>query len=413
VNTPAAQVKSRSTESFSARRGWLGVFSVALGSFGLVLSEFLPIGLLPAISRDLHVSIGTAGFMVVATGLAGAVGAPVITVATSRLDRRVVLLALTVLLVLADALAALAPSFGILLVARLLLGAAVGGFWTIGGGIAGRLVRPAAVIRATSFITAGISLATVVSLPLGAFVSSFASWRFAFVVGAILGVIALVGQFVMLPRIPSGVQIRVSTLIAILRVPKARTGLIVSVFVFGAQFAAYTFVTPFLLTLVHLSLDEITIALLVFGVAGIIGNFVAGLALGRSVIGTLGASKIVLALAVILLPILSGSPVGVFILLAVWGFVWGGLPLGMQTWMTNATPELSEGGLALFVTTIQLSIAGGSVIGALVVSGYGIAPDFWISGTIAAIGAVVLLALGLRGRVIRPVDSATVPASIS
>ena len=380
--------------SFSDRRGWLGVLSVALGSFVLVLSEFLPIGLLPSIAADLHVSVGTAGLMVVATGLAGAVSAPVVTIATSRWDRRVVLWSLTVLLVIADVLGALAPSFGVLLVARLILGAAIGGFWAIGAGVAGRLVRPASVIRATSFITAGISVATVVSLPLGSFIASVASWRVAFVMGAVLGAIALVGQVALLPRIPSVQRVRVSTLTGLLRVPRARVGLLGTAFVFLAQFAAYTFLTPYLDDLVRVDTGTITLALLAFGVAGIAGNFVAGITLGRSLLGTVAAAKIVVALAVVLLPILAGSVVGVFVLLVIWGFVWGALPLGMQTWMSTASPESAEGGLALFVTTIQLAIAAGSIIGSIAVSSRGIAFDFWLSGAIAAVGAIVLLALG-------------------
>ena len=146
----------------AASRGWLSVSSVALGSFAIVLSEFLPVGLLPAIAADLDVRIGTAGLMVVVTGLFAAVAAPAITVAASALDRRVVLIGLSALLVVSDGLAAAAPTFPVLLLARVLLGISLGGFWAIGAGIAGRLVPPADTIRATALITAGISVATVV-----------------------------------------------------------------------------------------------------------------------------------------------------------------------------------------------------------------------------------------------------------
>lgn len=382
--------------SSTDRSGWFGVLSVALGSFVLVLSEFLPIGLLPSIADGLHVGIGTAGLMVVATGLMGALAAPVVTVLTSKIDRRVVLVALTILLIVADTIAALAPNFTVLVAARMLLGIGIGGFWAIGAGIAGRLVEAPSVIRATSFITAGVSVATVVSLPLGAFVSSFASWRLAFVIGAALGLVALVLQLALLPSIPAIHRVRFATLGALLRIPRARVGLIATAFVFVAQFAAYTYVSPYLQQIVGVGPDTVTLALLVFGIAGIAGNFVAGVTLSRSVLGTLGVAKFVLAGAVVLLPLLAHSLPGVFALLVIWGFVWGALPLGTQTWMAGASPNGSESGLALFVTTIQLSISIGSVAGGIAVSALGISADFWLAAGIAVVGAVVLLGLGLR-----------------
>jgi predicted MFS family arabinose efflux permease len=382
----------------SDRRGWIAVLSVALGSFVLVLSEFLPIGLLPAIAADLHISIGTTGLLVVATGLMGAIGAPVVTVFTSRVDRRVVLLSLTVLLVVSDVLGAFAPNLAVLLVARMLLGLGIGGFWAIGAGIASRLVTASAVIRATSFITAGVSVATVVSLPLGAFVSAVATWRTAFLIGAGLGAVALVLQIILLPRIPSIQRVKFSTLGQLLTIRRARVGLIATALAFIAQFSAYTYVAPYLQQLVRISPETITIALLSFGVAGIAGNFIAGITLSRSVPATIAVTKIVLALAVVALPLLAWSLPGVFALLVIWGFVWGALPLGLQTWMSQAAPAASDGSLALFVTTIQLAIASGSIIGGLGVGAFGIAFDFYLAGGVTLAALAVLLVLGRRPR---------------
>lgn len=378
------------------RNGWFGVASVAVGSFGTVLSEFLPIGLLPSISADLGVRISTAGLMVVVTGLAAAVAAPVVTVATSRLDRRVVLIGLSAVLVLADVVAAIAGVFPVLLVARVLLGVALGGFWAIGAGIAPRLVAAKDTIRATSLITAGISIATVVSLPLGALVAAFSTWRLAFVIGAALGVVALVLQLVALPAIPSQQRIRATALTSLFGVPRARVGLVVAAFLFAAQFAAYTYISPFLQDVAKLSPDVVSVALLVFGVSGIVGNFVASATLDRSVLGTLVAGGLALAAAVALLPLVAHLSLAVFALLVVWGLVWGGLPLGLQTWMAGATPEGAEAGLAMFVTTIQVALAVGSTLGGVAVSVSGLAADFGFAAVVALLGSAVLVLLDVR-----------------
>jgi predicted MFS family arabinose efflux permease len=387
---------SAPTSRPAARRGWLSVSSVALGSFAIVLSEFLPVGLLPAIASDLGVRIGTAGLMVVVTGLFAAVAAPAVTVAASGLDRRLVLTGLSTLLIVSDGLAAVAPTFPVLLLARVLLGISLGGFWAVGAGIAGRLVPAADTIRATALITAGISVATVVSLPLGAAVSALTSWRLAFVIGGAVGLVALALQVVTLPSISSAQRVGVSTLGSLFRVPRARVGLLGAGFLFAAQFAASTYVAPYLQDLVHAGPGTVTLALLVFGVAGIAGNFVAGLTLGRSVMGTAGTAQILLAAAVVLLPLLVHSTLAVLALVLVWGFAWGGLPLAMQTWMSTASPAGSETGLALFVTTNQLAIAVGSILGGAVVTSFGIAADFWLAGGIALVGAVVFVTLGSR-----------------
>jgi len=390
----------------SRRRAWVGVASVALGSFAIVLSEFLPIGLLPAIASDLDVGIGTAGSVVVVTGLFAALAAPVVTVVTSRLDRRLVLVALGALLIVADAAAALAPTFPVLAASRALLGISLGGFWAIGMGIGARLVPPAGAVRAVSLITAGISVATVVSLPLSAAVSALTTWRLAFVIGGAIGLVALVLQLATLPPIPAAERVRFASLAGLLRVPRARVGLLGAAVLFFAQFAAYTFITPFLQTRAGLDPEAVTAALLLFGVSGIIGNFVAGATVARSVRGTTGTAQIMLAAAILLLPLLAPSTVEVFALVVVWGFVWGGLPLALQTWMSTATPAGSETGLALFVTTIQLALAAGSVVGGGVVTATGLDGDFRLAGAVALVGALAFLALSSRRRSGLPADTA-------
>src|ERR1700712_943290 len=125
----------------STLRSWMSVVSVAIGAFAFVTTEFLPVGLLPQIARDLGVSPGTAGLMVTVPGVIAAISAPAMMVGAGRIDRRLILLALSVMLLASDLISAFTPNFGVMLLGRAMLGAALGGFWTLALSAAGRLVR--------------------------------------------------------------------------------------------------------------------------------------------------------------------------------------------------------------------------------------------------------------------------------
>ena len=158
----------------TSRSAWLAVGSIAVGTFSMVTTEFLPIGLLTDIATGLDVSDGTAGLMVTIPGVLAAFAGPALIVASGRLDRRTVMIALSALLVASNLLAAIAPNFATMLVARLLLGLCIGGFWTFAPGAATQLVPDMSKARAMSLVLAGVSAATVFGVPAGAFISNFA-----------------------------------------------------------------------------------------------------------------------------------------------------------------------------------------------------------------------------------------------
>ena len=164
-------------EGAAGLRAWLAVTSIAVGTFAMVTTEFLPIGLLTAIAGDLGVSEGTAGLMVTVPGIVAAITAPVVTVAAGSIDRRILVVLLTALIVLSNVVAWLTPTFTIMLLGRVLLGLCVGGFWTFAAAIGRRLVPEASGGRATALIIAAISVGTVVGVPAGAMIGELASWR--------------------------------------------------------------------------------------------------------------------------------------------------------------------------------------------------------------------------------------------
>ncbi|MBO1331224.1 MFS transporter [Streptomyces sp. VRA16 Mangrove soil] len=357
-------------------------------SFVLVLSEFLPVGLLPAIGDSLDVNTGTAGLLVVVPGLAAAVAAPLLTMASGRLDRRHVLLALAALITVSDVLAALAPDIVVMIAARLLLGLGVGGFWAMGAGVGSRLVPSADADRAASLITAGISAGTVISLPLGAFVGHLAGWRTVFVIAAVAAALALLFLTLVLPALRPTGAVRPATLGNALRTPAVSLALLTTALVFFGHFTAYTFITPYLQQHAHFGPDAVTAVLLGYGLAGLAGNFFVGLVVGRSPHVIAVGTTLVLATAVLLLTV-TGSAAAVVALVLVWGASFGAVPLIAQARVMRLYPQATDAALALLVTASQTFLAVGSFVGGLLTDHRGTVAAFTVGAVAVLLSALV------------------------
>jgi predicted MFS family arabinose efflux permease len=172
---------SNNSELRSSWTSWLAVISISLGSFVLVTSEFLPIGLLTQIASSLHVSNGTAGLMVTVPGIVAAFAAPLMTICAGHVDRRTLVLTFIALLIGSNVLSALSPNFTMMLASRVLFGISLGGFWTIAVTLGNRLVPKSQMARATTLILGGVSLATVLGVPAGTVIAGYAGWRASFV----------------------------------------------------------------------------------------------------------------------------------------------------------------------------------------------------------------------------------------
>jgi predicted MFS family arabinose efflux permease len=371
--------------------------AVAIGAFAFVTTEFLPVGLLPRVAADLGVSPGTAGLMVTVPGVIAAISAPGLMLVAGRMDRRLVFLLLTALLLASNLISAFAPNFGVMLAGRALLGAALGGFWTLATAASGRLVLPKDSARAMATILTGVTCATVIGVPLGTFIASFASWRASFMATGGLVASALIAQFLFVPSLPSNAALRLHDLVSLLRRPHPRRSMMMVGLVFGAHFSSYTYITPFLLRNANLTMPTITWLLLGFGIIGFFSNFAVSSTVTRSLKISLGAMISLLLFALVLLPVLQHSPPGVIALVLAWGVAFGALPLCFSIWIQRATPDSPEAGSALFVSIIQVAIAVGSLVGGIVVDHVGIATDFLFGSGLALLGLAALASFGRSG----------------
>ncbi|MFM0509105.1 MFS transporter [Paraburkholderia sp. RL17-373-BIF-A] len=392
-NLPASTA-SLDDGASSSLRSWLAVMAVAIGAFAFVTTEFLPVGLLPRVAADLGVLPGTAGLMVTVPGVIAAISAPGLMLVAGRMDRRRVFLLLTALLLASNLISAFAPNFLCMLLGRALLGAALGGFWTLATAASGRLVKPKDSARAMATILTGVTCATVIGVPLGTFIASFASWRVSFMATGVLVAVALIAQFFFVPSLPSTAALRLRDLVALLRQPHPRRSMLMVALAFGAHFSSYTYITPFLLRNANLDMSTITWLLLGFGIIGFFSNFAVSSTVTRNLKVSVGAMVSLLMFALVLLPPLQHSTIGVVTLVLAWGISFGALPLCFSIWIQRATPDSPEAGSALFVSIIQVAIAMGSLVGGVVVDHVGISADFLFGSGLALLGLAALASFG-------------------
>ncbi|MFB5643263.1 MFS transporter [Kluyvera ascorbata] len=388
---------AESESSASAKPAWRAVWSLGLGVFGLITAEFLPASLLTPMASSLGVTEGVAGQTVTATALVALVTGLLITSATKSIDRRWVLMFFTFLQIISSLLVAFAPSLQVLLMGRLLLGVAIGGFWAMSTATAMRLVPARDVPKALSIIFAGVSIATVVAAPLGSFLGSLIGWRNVFILCVVPGVLALLWQLWVLPsmRPENGGSLR--TLLHVLRRPGMIGGLLATIFIFSGHFAFFTYLRPFLETVGRASVETISLILLGFGLANFVGTSIAGHLLARNLRLTLALvpfSMGVLALLMVAfghLALLDG------LLVTLWGFAFGLVPVGWSTWLATTVPDEAESAGGLMVASIQLAISAGAAGGGLVFDLNGASGVFTVSGVLL-VAAMVMVFAGVRAK---------------
>jgi DHA1 family purine ribonucleoside efflux pump-like MFS transporter len=373
---------------------WLAVFSLAFGAFGLVTAEFLPVSLLTPMAAELGVSVGTVGQAITATAVVAAIAGPLSILGAGRMDRRKIVWGLMALLVLSGVLSACASTIAVLLLARGLLGFALGAFWAMMAALALRLVPADKVPRAISIIIMGISLATVFAAPLGAFLGERWGWRATFLAASGIGALALGAQMLALPALPAVAAPGLASFRAALSRRSVALGLGTALLVISGHFAGFAFIRPFLEQVPRLDVPTISLALLMFGLGGFIGNFIGGAIAARSPAMAVASASLVIG-AVALALGLFGESAGVALLAtALWGGAFGAFPASISIWNARSAPDHAESAGALLSSVFQVAIAAGAVLGGLVIDRFGPAAVFAYAAIAALAGATAMFVLG-------------------
>lgn len=390
-----ASITSSSTAS---QRRWLAVFSIALGSFAFVTTEYLPVGVLPKIAADLGVTPGTAGLMTTTPGLIAAISAPMLLLAAGRLNRRSILLLLSVALVASNLVAALANNFATMLVGRALLGISLGGFWTVALGVSGQIVAEDESAKASATIFMGITLATVIGVPLGTFIAELSSWRVSFFATAALALTALLMQATLLPDLPPRAAARIADFGGMLTRGTVMRSLLLVALLFGAHFCAYTYIAPFLEDNALLGATWVTALLLGFGIVGFMSNFVASAFVTSHPRLSLFAMTALVMASLMALPAFAHMHGAVIAGVLAWGIAYGAIPLCLSVWMQMTSPKEPEAASALFVSAVQTAIAAGSLAGGVAVDHAGATGAMHLGVLLSALGLAVLASFATTRR---------------
>ena len=381
---------------------WGAVVSMSLGVFGLVGAEFLPASLLTPMAAELGVSEGMAGQAVTATAAVALLTSLLITSVTRRIDRRYVLLGFSGLLILSNILVALAPNLPSLLAGRILLGMALGGFWTLSAATIMRLVPERLVPRAMSILLSGVSAATVFAAPMGSFLGDLTGWRSVFFMAAGLGALAFVVQLATLPSLPPRGRARLGTMIEVLLRRRVAFAMAAILLVFGGHFIFFTYIRPFLETETGVGVTGVSAILLGFGVANFAGNYLGALLLERSMRLTLALMPLVMGTLAFALAGFGGSLAVDTAMVALWGLAFGAVPVAWSTWITRAVPDEAESAGGLLVAAINTAIAGGAAAGGLILDLSGVHNVFLASGVVLVAAALTIMVRVETAAVARP-----------
>lgn len=367
---------------------WGGVWAMTLCVFALIASEFMPVSLLSPLSQDLAVSEGLVGQGIAISGALAVITSLSITRIAGNLDRKILLLALTLVMALSGLMVAMAPNYLTYMTGRALIGVVIGGFWSMSAAVAIRLVPTGQVPRALAIFNGGNALATVIAAPLGSYLGSVIGWRGAFFSLVPVALIALFWQAFTLPSMPvNSARQHSGKILQLLRSPLVTVGMTACGLLFMGQFTLFTYLRPFLETVTQVDVSALSLVLLTIGVAGFIGTLIIGAVLQRGFYLTLMIIPLIMALVAVLLMVFGHHLWLVAPLLGIWGLVATAAPTGWWAWIARTFPDNAEIGGGLMVAIVQLSIALGSTLGGLAFDHAGWQTTFAISATLLVTAA--------------------------
>jgi DHA1 family inner membrane transport protein len=378
----------------------LAILALALGGFGIGTNEFVAMGLLPEIAASLNISEPAAGHVISAYALGVVVGAPLIAALTARVPRKTILLSLMAVFTLGNLATVFAPTYESLIVARFVAGLPHGAFFGIAALVAARMLGPGKRAKAVAQVMTGLTVATVIGVPVASWLGQALGWRSAFGLVVVIGLITLTAIALWLPNMAATHSSSPLSELGALRRPQVWLALAVGMVGFGGMFAVYTYIATTLTDVSGLSRALVPLALMVFGAGMVVGNIVGGRMADRSVIRslylTIGALAVMLAVFVVA----SHNPVTALVLLFGIGAAGAAISPALQTRLMDVAADAQTLAAALNHSALNIANASGAWVGGLVIAaGFGYTAPAAAGAALAVVGLAVLTVSVLLQRV--------------
>lgn len=352
----------------------LAVLILTLSTFVIGTSEFVIMGLLPDVARDISVSIPKAGWLVTAYALGIAIGAPIMALLTVKMPRKHSLIMLIAIFVVGNALCALAPVYSFLLVSRVVTAVGQGAFFGVGAVLAASMVPDHRKASAIATMFAGLTLANVIGVPLGTALGHWAGWRMPFWVITVLGIVALIGLVIALPNKRDEEHANLAAEFRALANPRVWAALGTTILFTGCAFPLFTYIVPMLEQVPGVSGSGISISLLSVGIGLTVGNFVGG----RLADWNVGRALIGIAIAIAIVSMALRWTSSTLIPAEINWFIWG--------MVTFAAIPASQ------VNVMRFGSKAPNLVSTLNISAFniGIALGAWVGGSVLALGHTLL-----------------------
>ena len=371
----------------------LGLLALAIGGFGIGLTEFVIMGLLPEVAADFSVTEATAGWLITGYALSVVVGALVVTAAVTRLPRKTVLLALMCLFIAGNLISALSGSYDTMLLGRVVAALCHGAFFGIGAVVAAGLVEPAKKAGAIAMMFAGLTAANVLGVPFGTFLGQSYGWRSAFWAITVIGIVALIGIAALVPRETGiGEESDLRRELRAFRSPQVWLSIATTVLGFGGMFGAFTYIAFTLTDVSGFASSSVPWLLVLFGGGLFIGNYLGGKAADRNLTATLLTLLGALTVVLVFFALTAESrPATVASLVLMGAFGFATVP-GLQMRVMSFAPDAPTMASGANIAAFNLGNALGAWLGGVTISaGLGYTSPIWAGSGITVLALLVLL----------------------